>query len=122
MKTTPFRVGSFLGALMLGASILATPAIAAGSESKEALACIGWNKTRGEGGGSGQICHGDTASGTIFDAKADGRCPFIKFYYTGGGHKQSPHVGPAGISRSFTVYADAGKYFNGTASAEWRSC
>ncbi|MCM2388216.1 hypothetical protein [Streptomyces albipurpureus] len=122
MKASTFRVGGFLGALMLGASILATPAIAAGSESDDALACVGWNKTRTEGGGSGQICNGNTASGTIYDARADGRCPFIKFYYAGGGHKQSPQVGPAGTSRSFTVYADAGRYFNGTASAEWRSC
>ncbi|WP_405525744.1 hypothetical protein OG592_40705 [Streptomyces avidinii] len=119
------RAGRALATLALGLSavaISAAPAPAAAGGESTVLACTPWNKTRGEGGGSGEICDGARATGTIFDARADGRCPFIKFYYAGGGHKSSPHVGPAGVSKWIEVWADQGRYFNGTASAEWRSC
>ncbi|MFE3068505.1 hypothetical protein [Streptomyces sp. NPDC059247] len=124
MKSTHGRrAARTLAALALGLSavtIAAAPAPA--SSAGGALACTPWNETRGEGGGSGEICDGARATGTIFDAKADGRCPFIKFYYAGGGSKSSPSVGPAGVSKWINVEADPGKYFNGSASAEWRSC
>ncbi len=112
-------VATIGGALLFGSSLTAGVASA---DTPGARACSPWNAHRSEGGGSGQMCNGNHATGTIYDAKADGRCPFIKFYYIGGGSKQSPQVGPAGTSKSISVWAASGKQFSGKASAEWRSC
>ncbi|MFJ6780207.1 hypothetical protein [Streptomyces yangpuensis] len=135
MKTGGRSVGRALATLALGLSavaiaaapaqaapVQAAPVQAAAGGDSSALACTPWREWRGEGGGSGDVCDGARATGTIYDAKADGRCPFIKFYYAGGGHKSSPSVGPAGTSKWIEVWADPGKYFNGSASVEWRSC
>ncbi|MFE1831949.1 hypothetical protein [Streptomyces yangpuensis] len=130
MKTGGRLIGRALATLALGLSAVAiaaspapaAPAPAGAGGDSSAVACIPWREWRGEGGGSGDICDGARAAGTIYDAKADGRCPFIKFYYAGGGHKSSPSVGPAGTSKWIEVWADPGKYFNGGASVEWRSC
>lgn len=125
MRTDGRIAGRALATLALALSavaIAAAPAPAASGGENTALSCTPWREWRGEGGGSGEICDGARATGTIYDAKADGRCPFIKFYYAGGGHKSSVSVGPAGTSKWIEVLADNGKYFNGSASVEWRSC
>ncbi|WP_157879641.1 hypothetical protein [Streptomyces yangpuensis] len=130
MKTGGRLVGRALATLALGLSAVAiaaapapaAPAPAAAGGDSSALGCTPWREWRGEGGGSGEICDGARATGNIYDAKADGRCPFIKFYYAKGGHKSSPSVGPAGTTLRIDVSADPGKYFNGDASVEWRSC
>ncbi|MFD9411456.1 hypothetical protein ACFWBN_31155 [Streptomyces sp. NPDC059989] len=119
--------GALAGGLFAVSTLAVPTASASAAESADGVAtsvkaCSPWNSHRGEGGGSGEMCGGNHATGTIYDAKADGRCPFIKFYYIGGGSKQSPQVGPAGATRPIDVWADPGKQFNGSTSAEWRSC
>lgn len=105
--------------------MVASPGSALATENGS-QSCVAWRDFRSEGGGNGEICNGSLATGTIWDNKADGRCPFIRFWYaspgTGNKYKNSETVGPAGTSKTIRVEAEPGKYFNGEATAEWRSC
>ncbi|MFJ1933409.1 hypothetical protein ACIOGZ_12240 [Kitasatospora sp. NPDC088160] len=122
------RIFGVVASTLFAVSALAVPAAsattaAAPDATVSIKACSPWSDYRSEGGGSGQMCEGNHATGTIYDAKADGRCVFFKFYYIGGGEPaQSAQVGPAGATKYIDVWAAPGKQFNGEVSAEWRSC
>lgn len=70
----------------------------------------------------GEICDGH-ATGWVRDDKADGRCPFTRFYSLWDDETvDGPQIGPKGAVRYFTVHPPRGQVFARYASIEWRSC
>ncbi|AYV32131.1 hypothetical protein HET69_30020 [Streptomyces sp. CJ_13] len=65
-------------------------------------------KPTAEGHGDGRVCDGNI-TGTIHDDKADGRCPYIRIFFTVGDPWESPWAGGKGKAVNFGGYHD-GEY------------
>ncbi|MFE7246087.1 hypothetical protein [Streptomyces sp. NPDC057580] len=75
-----------------------------------------WSISSTEGHASGQWCNYNTKiKGTVTDDRADGRCPFVRAYMSGGSYKDSPWVGPKGTSKYFELTAWSGQSFTSVA-------
>lgn len=83
--------------------------------------CTHWYLYNKEGTTEGYIC-GYYATGWVRDDRADGRCPFTRFYTWDDEVVDGPLVGPKGTVKNFTVYAPNGGQFLGYASIKWASC
>ncbi|MFD7260014.1 hypothetical protein [Streptomyces sp. NPDC059874] len=105
--------GSALAAVGLAATALVVTAPAASAGGTAALGCYqNWSISSGQGYANGQWCDGNTrVTGTVHDTNADGRCPFVRAYVSGGGYRDSAWAGPKGDSSPVDIYAPAGKTF-----------
>ncbi|MFI9307017.1 hypothetical protein [Streptomyces triculaminicus] len=83
--------------------------------------CTHWYLYNNEGTTEGYIC-GYYATGWVRDDRADGRCPFTRFYTWNDEVVDGPRVGPKGVVKDFTVYPPDLGQFLGYASIEWASC
>ncbi|MFD9085019.1 hypothetical protein [Streptomyces erythrochromogenes] len=114
-----------LGTGPAGAASDGTPGAAgtrAGGVAAATPGCTTFRFWRGEGRTEGEICDGH-ATGWVRDDKADGRCPFTRFYSLWDDQTvDGPQIGPKGAVRYFTVYPPRGQVFARYASIEWRSC
>ncbi|MFI5770983.1 hypothetical protein ACIA74_20955 [Streptomyces sp. NPDC051658] len=55
-----------------------------------------------EGYGNGRVCDGNI-TGTVHDTKADGRCPYVRVYFTDGWW-DSPWAGGSGKAVDFSGF------------------
>ncbi|WP_326681572.1 hypothetical protein [Streptomyces sp. NBC_01237] len=121
-------VVSIAGGMMLLTGLMATPAMASAPSTVARLApmgaqdCTHFDLVSNEGAADGWIC-GNSASGWVEDRRADGRCPFVRFWDSATGKEvNGPSVGPKGRRISFGVNTPSGYAFYGYAAMEWRSC
>ncbi|MBO0913273.1 hypothetical protein [Streptomyces laculatispora] len=121
-------VASIAGGTMLLAGFMATPAGAtapstvASQPTKSAVACTHFYRERAEGATEGDIC-GNVATGWVRDDRADGRCPFTRFWDRWTNKEvDSPQAGPKGTTITFRVATPTNNPLLGYASIEWRSC
>ncbi|MEU9182858.1 hypothetical protein AB0C90_39975 [Streptomyces sp. NPDC048550] len=56
-----------------------------------------------EGYGDGRVCDGNI-TGTVHDTRADGRCPYVRIFFTVGGWWDSPWAGGKGKAVNFAGY------------------
>ncbi|MEV7519183.1 hypothetical protein [Streptomyces sp. NPDC091371] len=105
--------GSALAAVGLAATALVVTAPAASAGSSGVLACNqNWSISSSQGYANGQWCDGNTrVTGTVHDTNADGRCPFVRGYLSGGGYHDSAWAGPKGDSSPVNLYAPSGRTF-----------
>lgn len=61
-----------------------------------------------EGYGDGRVCDGNI-TGTVHDTKADGRCPYVRVYFTIGEPWDSPWAGGKGKAVNFSGFHE-GEY------------
>lgn len=116
-------LGSVLAAVGLAATALVVTAPAASAGGTGALACNqNWSISSGQGYANGQWCDGNTrVSGTVHDTNADGRCPFVRGYLSGGGYHDSAWAGPKGDSSPVNLYAPSGQTFT-SVSMKYITC
>lgn len=104
---------SLLSILAGGALAFAAVLVPASTANAADSCTQNWSIKSTEGHANGQWCNYNTkVTGTVTDDKADGRCPFVRGYTTGGGHVDGPWIGPKGASKSFSLTAGSGKSFN----------
>ncbi|WP_330334523.1 hypothetical protein OHS33_35390 [Streptomyces sp. NBC_00536] len=59
--------------------------------------------SRPEGYGDGRVCDGNI-TGTVHDTRADGRCPYVRIFFTDGGWWESPWAGGKGKAVNFSGF------------------
>ncbi|GGS12999.1 hypothetical protein GCM10010269_60350 [Streptomyces humidus] len=110
-------LGTVLAAVGLAGTALVVTAPTASAGSTGTLACNqNWSISSAQGYANGQWCDGNTrVTGTVHDTKADGRCPFVRGYLSGGGYHDSAWAGPKGDSSPVNLSAPSGRTFTSVA-------
>ncbi|MEI4274218.1 hypothetical protein TEK04_21040 [Klenkia sp. LSe6-5] len=98
-----------MGFVILGVSAIVAP-------SAQAAACgssLAPTVTGGQAQWSVQcVSGGSRVVGSVTDTKADGKCAYVSFSWSGGGSYTSARACPDGTTKSFDV-TKAGKSVNG---------
>ncbi|MFF9010514.1 hypothetical protein ACF087_32560 [Streptomyces goshikiensis] len=84
---------------------LTTAPLAQAASADAVLTCkvvdTGGPGSRPEGYGDARVCDGNI-TGTVHDTKADGRCPYMRIFFSDGGWWESPWAGGNGKAVNFS--------------------
>ncbi|MFG2994740.1 hypothetical protein ACGFZK_36505 [Streptomyces sp. NPDC048257] len=109
-------LGASVGAFALPTSL--SPAVAATLSGPSVATCEGaWTFSEREGRGSGCFHNNGTyVSGTVYDTKSDGRCPFIRAVFDSGTWRDSNWATGNGTHANVSINTPDGSRVN---HVEW---
>ncbi|MFF0746652.1 hypothetical protein ACFYVL_40320 [Streptomyces sp. NPDC004111] len=103
------KSAAILGGTLLLATTATVGTVAAAPAS--APSCAGPHALRSsQGHASIFFCGTSSIFGTVYDDKADGKCPLVIVYLKNGGKRYSNWAGPKGDSSPVNVSAPSGTY------------
>ncbi|WP_330334524.1 hypothetical protein OHS33_35395 [Streptomyces sp. NBC_00536] len=107
-KSIRFRTFTTAAVIALSAlGLVSAPAAQAATPGTSTCRVIEAPRTA-EGYGDGRVCDGNI-TGTVHDTRADGRCPYVRIFFTVDGWWDSPWAGGNGKAVNFSGY-HAGEY------------
>ncbi|MGY0063683.1 hypothetical protein ACWY4P_45555 [Streptomyces sp. LZ34] len=104
-------MGKMNVALMLGGALLLAGTTLSGTATAAPSACGGVSSA--EGHAVITTCASWQITGTVYDDKADGRCPRVRAYDNNDKYYYSDWAGPKGDSSPVDIRPDSGAYLKG---------